>query len=186
MAGSSKGSLFDGQYRAVTPEVEKVVAVVQATFLAARSAYLPHAPMRASKRDKDHFLQAAFLIRKLGVDPAEFTQRQVDAMAITGSIFASGVASKKVADRQPSKDVIRSESLAHYQAQYLLFKQLIPHYTAYQILMDPVHQFSPLFRACVALRLGLPTVVLKYREPAMCELTVNPVIRELFPEVSQL
>jgi len=187
MAGPSKGSLFDGQYRAVTPHVEWLVRTIRETYLVARKGYISHAPLRASKAADDHFLQTAFLVQKLGVDPVEFTLRQVAAMAETGNIFPNGLHSLKVYDRQPKAETITTDSLASYTAQNNLLHGLRTLFTLQQAISDPMNQFSPLFRACVALRLGLTEVASRHRDEAKRELALNPVMRTLFPkEVAQL
>jgi hypothetical protein len=187
MAGSSKGSLFDGRYRAVTPEIENLVSIIRGTFLATRKQFIPQAPMRASKAAEDHFLQTAFLVQQLGVDAATFTVQQVHAMAETGNIFPNGLHSRKVMQRHATAHDLRSWSLADCTAQFLLFKGLQKLFTGKQAISDPSNSFTPLFRACVALRLGLPEVAQRYRNEALLELPLHPVMRELFPaEVKSL
>lgn len=181
MAGPSRDCLFDGQYRAVTPEIERYVQIIRDAFLETRKAYDPMAPMRASKAAYDHFLQTAFLVKKLGLEPREFTTRQVQAMGLTGNIFPVGLHSLKVMERQPDREEIDRDSLWTYRTQFDIFVGLHKIFTPVEAIMDPANQFTPLFRMCIAMRLGLTEFAERHRDRAKAELVLHPLARRIFP-----
>jgi hypothetical protein len=182
MAGKLKGSLFDGQYRAVTPEILQLQQVIQDTYYAQLAEY-DHTPHRPGPKAKDDFLQAAFLVKSLKLDPVEFTCKQVMVMAASGNIFTTGVPSRKLMMKWPKESDSYRDGLSYYRAQWTAFQGFQATLTPQQLLRDRSQPFTPLFRACMALHYKLADVVSEYRAKARLELATNPAGKDLFATV---
>ncbi len=188
MAGpSSDYNVVDGRYVAITHEIEQMAETIKRTFVDARRSYCPSAG-GVSKAQWPHFVKAALMCIRLKEDPIAFTLRQVEEMARFSTFYPSALHSDKLSLRGAAKTEQKAvDHLAGYRAQLTLLDGLRAIFTVQEALSDPVNQFSPLFRACLAIRFGLPDVAVQHRESAKLELAACPVARELFKnEVTQL
>ncbi len=181
MAGPSKDyDLVDGRYVAITPELEAMAAVIRRTFFDARASYLGKPNYSGKYED---FLKAAMLCKSLGEDPQEFTMRQVREMATYGVFYSNSLHSKKLSIQgQEKAEAIIVDDLARYRAQLLLFQDMLGLFTIEEILTNKMNPFSPLFRACIALRNNLVSIAGTYREAALEELAARPIARDIFKD----
>ncbi len=187
MAGPSRDpDLVDGRYVAITPEIEAAAETIRRTFLDARQSYCPDAPAHGGKHSD--YLKAAMLCIRLGEDPTAFALRQTREMAKRSVLYPKLLCSESFSQRsEVDEDVAEIYAIAGYHAQLGLFAGLRATFTPVQIIRDPVNQFTPLFRVCFAMRLGLDDVVELYRTQACLELAATPVAARLFPdEVARL
>ncbi len=168
----------DGEFIAITPEIEAMAKEIRAVFLEARARLAPKA---RGGMDMNPYIKAALLCSELKAEPREFTMRQVQEMVAMNVWYPSGLASRKVEYASEKKKESKAlVGIASYRSQLAVFELRLKLFTPRQTLEDPVSEFSPLFTCMMAMRFGLPDIFERFRRSARLELDAIPVAREIF------
>lgn len=179
----------DGRYRVVPVEEVELVKKLKETFRQMRARYTGDSRACSARSDR-WFFKAAQICMETGESPEDFVVRQIDeAISVGAPLYPQVLCSNKLhLRRELSQERDRRESLAWYRSQLDLFHSrttILSSVPIVQILLDPHVSLSPLFRYCMAKKLGLGPVAECYREDARIELRLHPVAAELFdPEAS--
>jgi hypothetical protein len=179
----------DGLYRVVPVRETETAKRLKAAFIATKQ-YYTGVKERLSKKSDKVFNAAVKLCLEFGESPEDFCARQLREAHLVGApLYPQALLSRKLALRADlATEQINRESVAYYTLQLDLLRSrsiVLSTLPVETLLSDPHSPFSPLFRYCMATRLGLGELAERYRADARIELRLRPVAGELFqPEAS--
>jgi hypothetical protein len=181
MSKRSPDRTESGRYIAITAEMEQLADQIRDAFLTVRRSFVPGAG-GVSAKSRDQFLLAAQLCQQMEENPVEFVTRQIEeAMAVGAPLYPQILTSRKLAvasrDKGESKLV---DSVGRYKFQLELLRQRSTIFAPEVLLRDPSQPFSPLFRYCMGVKLGLADVMDRNKAEASLELAADPVARDVF------
>jgi hypothetical protein len=169
----------DGSYHVPDPVVAERAERILTLFTELAPVYVGRR-IRVNDRDLVYFYRAAGLCAEAGMDPRDYVRAVLDGMAKTGKCFPRAIGSVTMLRATRSGPAeIQDQALARYRAELALYEDREPLYGP-EILADDSQPFSALFRACMAIRLGLDEIVAKYRSGAQAELRLSRVAPDLF------
>ncbi len=174
----------DGRYRVVTAAERDIAKRLKAAFLATR-AYYSGASTPVSKKSDKIFLAAVKPCMDSGDSPEEFAAKQLKEAHKAGCpLFPQVLCCKKFMLRHMlAAEDETEESLAYYTSQLDLLRSrsiILSTLPADVLLSDPHTLFSPLFRYCMAIRLGFDKLADRYRAEARIELRLRPIAGQMF------
>lgn len=168
-----------GRIHVTDPEtVDKALKLIE-LYAAYYERYTEHVP-RVSKLSIPHFYRAVALAAEYGITLEELVARQFKSMSRYGIFRANCIDSKNMLEASlKSSDIILDE-LGRYKANIELYNSRTKLYGSELALRDSTNEFSPLFRAVMAHKLGLKEVVSAYYDAALVEYRTTPIAKEVF------
>lgn len=188
MAGRSRRSIDqakDGTYRAITREIRELADQLRDAFVAQRQSYVPGSAGVGRGADI-HFVDAAFRCRAEGVTAGEYVRARIDVVLRRGgNLYPQILVSDAVAARTEEARLISREMDANRyvnQGELLVLRACALGGDYAAILRNEAVDFTPLFRCCIAMQLGLADIVARHREEALAEAAGSEVGRRFFAE----
>ncbi len=184
MSKRSPDQTDSGRYIAITNYMQETADKLREAFVAVRESLIPGSG--GVGKHNDQFLLGAQLCLQLKEDPVEFVTKQLKgALAQGAPLFVSLVHNRSLAMRvrEPKKEKIEQvDSASRYKFQLELFKQRLNIFTPGELLRDPMQPFSPLFRYCMGVKLGLDDIVKHNKAEARTEYRADPLARDVFKQ----
>lgn len=129
------------------------------------------------------FERAATAAAEAGLTAEQYVTRQFQALDVTGVYWPSALVSAYTADAAQRLEESDDQILRSYGQQLALYEARAYGWKPCLVLADESAPFRPLFRVAIAVEVGCPEVVERYRQDAASELRSCPVLAQLFPEV---
>jgi hypothetical protein len=167
-----------GEYFAVTPEIDGMAKEIMRVFLEVRTQYCPG--MRGGSRPTLYYKAARAALAQ-GVSGEDFVMRRVPQLAEYGVWYPQALESDKIeVEVERKTNSRRLDAIDNYTAQLGVFSAAIKVMPPLAVLGDQTRGFSPLFRCVMGIRFGFHEIVSLYRDDARRELAERPVATELF------
>lgn len=174
----------DGLIHVADPEVAALGNKILELFIKMRPTY-HRSPMGVSSKFYKNFYKAAELCLLEEKTAEEFVKDRLQRMAILGKFWASLISSENLPKMEEDHNISWVRSFHHYKQQLDLYGKLSTIYGSRAVLEDETMQFTPLFRALMALENDFGDLVARYRAPALMELESNPTAKSLFSELAE-
>lgn len=137
-------------------------------------------PARIGRASVKRFYSAAVLCHEKKLSPEEFVTYQFKTMTAVGVYQPTLLDSRDSLERAQAMSHVKLDELGRYRANLELYVARAKLYGPELAIRDSTNDFSALFRAVMAHRLGLTDVVAKYYSAALDEYRATQVSKELF------